>query len=90
MRLTTRSHPTPKLRKDGAITSLLLYDFMVFTGTTLLFPLKGQGLKEMRQQESAPFLHIHFRNTSDFALLGLQFREGLCISYYYVPATGLG
>jgi hypothetical protein len=73
---------------DGAITSLLLYD-LVFKGTTLLFPLKAQGLKETRQQESAPFLHIYFRNTRsfDFALLGLQFREGFCISCYYIPAT---
>jgi len=64
---------------------------MVFKGTTLLLPLKAQGLKEMRQQESAPFLHIHFRNTSfDFTLLGLQFHEGFCISYYYILATGPG
>jgi hypothetical protein len=66
----------------GAITSLLLYVLMVFKGTTLIFPLKGQGLKEMRQQESAAFLHKYFRNTRrfDFALLGLQFHEGFCIS----------
>lgn len=83
MRLTTRFHLTPKLRMGGVVTSLLLYDLMVFKGTTLLFPLKGQGLKEMRQQESAPFLHIHFRNTRsfDFTLLGLQFCEEFCTSY---------
>ena len=52
-------------------------------GQLLLFPSKGQGLKETRQQESAPFLHIHFRNTRsfDFAILGLQSHEGFCISY---------
>jgi len=67
----------------GATTSLLLYVLMVFKGTTLLLPLKGQVLKEMRQQESALFLHTDFRNTKgfDFALLGLQSREGFCVSY---------
>jgi len=83
MRLTTRFHLMSKLQMGGSITSLLLHVLMVFKGTTLLFPLKGQGLREMRQQESATFLHIHFRNTRsfDFAILGLQFREGFFISY---------
>jgi len=78
----------------GAIISLLLYALMVFKGTTTLFPSKGQGIKEMRQQGSAHFLHKHFRNTRsfDFALLGQQFHEGFCTSYtlFYTLDTGLG
>jgi len=38
----------------GATTSLLLH-VLVFKGTTLLLTLKGQGLKEMRQQEKCTF-----------------------------------